>query len=55
MTYGRWIKLYQEAMDSLAIIDNVCPFINDNSVGCDCCKIQNECKYVIAIRSLQPK
>lgn len=55
MTYVRWIKLYQEAMNILSVIDNHCPFINDNSVGCNCCKIQNECKYVIAIRYLQPK
>nr|DAP41931.1 MAG TPA: hypothetical protein [Caudoviricetes sp.] len=55
MTYERWIALYREAMDLLTIIDNECPFINDESVGCDCCKIQNECKDVIAMRSLQHK
>lgn len=55
MTYERWINLYKEAMDLLSIIDNTCPFIKDDSVGCSCCKIQNECNYVIAIRHLQPK
>ena len=55
MTYGRLINLYKEAMELLAIIDNTCPFIADDSVSCDCCKIQNECKYVITISSLQPK
>lgn len=55
MTYERWIKLYKEAMELLSIIDNNCPFTKDDSVGCDICKIQNECKYVIAIRALQPK
>ena len=55
MTYERWINLYQEAMESLDIIYNTCPFIADDSVSCDCCKIQNECKYVIAIHSMRPK
>lgn len=55
MIYERWIKLYQEAMDLLSIIDNNCPFINDDSVGCYVCKIQDECNHVIAIRNLQPK
>ena len=55
MTYERWLTVYKEAMELLAIIDNTCPFIADDSVSCDCCKIQNECKYVISIRSLQPK
>lgn len=55
MTYERWIKGYKEAMDLLSIIDSNCPFIKDESVGCYGCKIHNECKYVIAIRSLQPK
>ena len=55
MTYERWINLYQEAMELLAIIDNTCPFIADDSVSCDSCKIQNECKYVIAINSMRPK
>lgn len=60
MTYERWINLYQEAIESLdiiykAIIYNTCPFIADDSVSCSCCKIQNECKYVIAIHSLQTK
>lgn len=55
MRCERWLAVYKEAMDLLAIIDNTCPFIADDSVSCDCCKIQNECKYVIAIRSLQPK
>lgn len=55
MKYERWINLYKEAMYILSIIDNTCPFINDDSFSCDCCKIQNECKHVITIRSLQPK
>ena len=55
MTYERWINLYQEAMELLAIIDNTCPFRADDSVSCYCCNIQNKCKYVIAIRYLQPK
>lgn len=55
MTFERWINLYQEAMELLAIIDNTCPFRADDSVSCDCCKIQNECKYVIAIHSMRPK
>ena len=55
MTYERWINLYQEAMESLAIIYNTCPFIADDSVSCNCCKLQNECKYVIAIHSMRPK
>ena len=55
MTYERWINLYREAMELLAIIDNVCPWRSDDSVCCNCCKIKNECKYVIAIRALQPK
>ena len=55
MTYERWIKLYKEAMELLSIIDNTCQFINDDSVSCYSCKIYNERKYVIAIRSLQPK
>lgn len=54
MTYERWIKLYKEAMEVLSIIDHECPFTDDNSGSCDNCKIQKECKYVIAIRCLQP-
>lgn len=55
MTYERWLAVYKEAMDLLSVIVNTCPFIKDDSVSCYCCKIQNECKYLIAIRSLQPK
>lgn len=55
MTYERWINLYKEAMELLSIIDNSCPLINDNSVSCNCCKLQNECQYVIVIRTRQPK
>ena len=55
MTYERWIKVYQEAMDLLSVIGHTCPFIKDDSVDCYSCKIHNECNYVIGICILQPK
>lgn len=55
MAYDRWIAIYRDAMQLLEIIDNVCPFIDDNSVGCDNCKILNKCKFVIRTCDAQPK
>lgn len=55
MTYERWNNLYQEAMNILEIIGNACPFVNDDSVDCNCCKLKNKCNYVIGIHILQPK
>ena len=52
---SKWIKAYQDAMELLSIIDNNCPFIKDDSVGCYGCEIQDECNYVIKIGNLKPK
>ena len=41
MTYKLWNTTYKEAMNLLHLINNNCPYINDDSVSCDNCKILN--------------
>lgn len=55
MTYKLWNSTYKEAMKLLHIINNNCPYINDDSVSCDNCKILNKCKFVIRTCDAQPK
>lgn len=54
MGYEEWITRYKEALYRLSIIDNVCPFLKDDSVSCDNCKIEKECKFVTKICDSQP-
>lgn len=54
MMCNEWLTRYKEAMCILSIIDNVCPFIKDDSVSCESCKIEKECKFVIKICDSHP-
>lgn len=52
MNVNQWKDMYAELITGVEVLDNSCPFINDDNIHCDECSIRIECSQVHDMRGL---